>query len=87
MEDYLTSLIRTWVPVMVGAAITWLAMTLGVVLDDGTSTSLIVATTALATAVYYAAARAVEARWPQVGRLLLALGAGGGPVYPSSYRR
>ena len=88
MDDYITSQIRTWVPVAVGALIVWAATTLGVVLDDGTSAALTAAAVGIVTSVYYAAARAVEHRWPAVGRVLLTLGlAAGRPVYVAPPRR
>jgi hypothetical protein len=70
------------VPVAVGAALVWLATTLGIGLDDGTSAAVTAAAVGIVTSVYYAAARAVEARWPAVGRVLLSLGlAHGEPMY------
>lgn len=86
MNDYFVSLIRTWVPVGVGAAVTWLAATLGIVLDDETSKGLLVVSTAVVIAVYYAAARLVEKRYPGFGRVLVALGLAGKPVYPETDR-
>lgn len=74
MNDYVVSLIRTWVPVAVGAAITWLATEAGIVLDDNTSAIATTAAVAFVTAVYYAAGRAIEQKWPRVGRIMLALG-------------
>ena len=94
MDDYVTSQIRTWVPVAVGAALVWLATTLGIGLDEGTSAAVTAAAVGIVTSVYYAAARAVETRYPRVGRVLLSLGLAGEPTYlgrpdvpPSSYRR
>jgi hypothetical protein len=73
-NDYFVSLIRTWVPVAIGSLLTWLASTLGIVLSDDTSVQLTIAAVGIVTAVYYALARAVEKRWPGLGRILLALG-------------
>ncbi|WP_213452905.1 hypothetical protein [Rhizomonospora bruguierae] len=70
MSDHLVSLIRTWTPIAVGSALAWLASTLGVVLDDGTSTALTAGAVGLAAAAYYALARALESRWPVLGVLL-----------------
>lgn len=67
MSDYLVSLIRTWVPVAVGVAITWLGAQLGVDID---STEAAAAVTGVVVAVYYAVARILEDRWPQLGLLL-----------------
>lgn len=73
-NDYFVSLIRTWVPVAIGSALTWLASTLGIVLSEDTSAPLTVAAVGIVTAVYYALARAAEKQWPTLGRILLALG-------------
>jgi len=82
MHAYVTSLIRTYVPVWVGIGLTWLASRLGIVLDDDLSAGAAVVSVGLVIAVYYALARAAEERWPGLGRLLLALGlAKGSPVY------
>ncbi|XVQ12117.1 hypothetical protein ACQP1W_05925 [Spirillospora sp. CA-255316] len=83
MNDYVVSLIRTWVPVAVGAALTWLATEAGIVLDDNTSAMATTVAVAFVTAAYYAAARAIEQRWPKVGRIMLALGLTGArtPAY------
>ncbi|MFI6516553.1 hypothetical protein ACIBF1_13425 [Spirillospora sp. NPDC050679] len=85
MDDYVVSLIRTWVPVAIGALVTWLATETGIVLDESTSAPLTVAAVGIVTAVYYALARLVEQRWPAVGRILVALGLAGRrtPVYPA----
>jgi len=72
------SIIRTWVPVGVGAALTWLAANLGIVLDDDMSSTAAVVATALVVAAYYALVRALESRWPWFGVLL---GAARKPVY------
>jgi hypothetical protein len=83
MSDYLISLIRTWVPVGIGAALTWLATRVGIVLDEDTSAQAAVVATVLVVAVYYAVVRRLEQRWPAVGRVLLGLGAAKTPVYAS----
>jgi hypothetical protein len=84
MNDYLVSLIRTYVPLAVGAALTWLAANLGVVIDKDTGALAVAAAVGIVTAVYYALARAIEGRWPQLGHVLLALGLRREPMYPSS---
>lgn len=79
MSDQIVSLIRTYVPVGVGAALTWLATTLGVGVGEEASTGLTVGVVALVTAVYYAAARWAEGRVPWLGVLL---GSRRVPSYP-----
>ena len=77
MTDYVKSLVRTYVPVAVGAVAIWLA-TIGVTIDSDTKAAIIAAVTGLAIAVYYAIARALEGRWPALGGLL---GVRGSPQY------
>jgi len=69
MNNYFTSLIRTVVPIVVGALVTWL-VTLGVQIDAETQTGLIVGLTGLLTAVYYTVVRLLEKKWPKLGILL-----------------
>ena len=84
MNDYVLSLIRTWTPVGVGLALTWLARELGVVLDEDTGAMASTVAVAVVTAAWYALARALEAVDPRIGRVLLALGAGSAPTYQRS---
>ncbi|TDD37909.1 hypothetical protein E1287_07580 [Actinomadura sp. KC06] len=74
MNDYIVSLIRTWVPIGIGNALAWLALHYGVVVDADASTKLKLGAAAAVVAGYYALALAVERRWPGVGRFLVALG-------------
>ena len=69
MTDYLVSLIRTLVPVLIGTVVTWLA-TLGVTVTDDTKLGLVTALTGLLIATYYAVVRFLETLWPKVGVLL-----------------
>lgn len=69
MSDAITGLIRTWVPVGVGAFISWL-LTLGVELDANTEAGLITSLTALVIAVYYTVAFLLSKKWPVFGVLL-----------------
>ena len=64
----LTGFIRTYVPIVVGWGIAQLADILGPVDVDTEQVSL--AVTGLVIAVYYAAARWAEQRWPAAGWLL-----------------
>lgn len=81
MNDYILSLVRTYVPIGCGLALTWLARELGVVLDEDTGAMASTVAVALVTAAYYAAVRVLEAVDPRIGRVLLALGAGPAPTY------
>lgn len=69
MNALAISIIRTYVPIIVGGLVAWL-LTLGIELDASTQTSLIIALTGLIQAVYYAGVRALETRYPAVGVLL-----------------
>lgn len=69
MNDKIISLIRTYVPLLVGGLIAWLG-SLSVDVGQDAQVGLTVALTGLITAVYYTVARALEDRFPQVGYLL-----------------
>lgn len=78
MNDLLTSYIRTYVPIVVGAVLTWAARRWGIVLDEATSAQASIVAVAVVTAVYYAVVRLLEQAWPAAGRFL---GAKAAPVY------
>lgn len=71
---YGRSLIRTIVPIAVGALVGWLA-TRGITVD---ASVIIPAVDGIAAALYYAGVRALEQRWPRLGWLL---GSPGAPSY------
>jgi len=64
------SIIRTYVPIVVGALASWLLVTFAFELEADIQAHLIIALTGLLQAVYYAAVRALETRFPGVGVLL-----------------
>jgi hypothetical protein len=68
VNDTIVSLIRTWVPVAVGAVVAWVVRKLGWVTPD--TTELATAFTAIVIAAYYALARWLEKKWPVLGVLL-----------------
>lgn len=74
MFNLLLSYVRTYVPIGVGAALSWLTLTYGIVVPEETSAALATGLTVLATAVitviYYGLVRALETRWPWFGKLL-----------------
>jgi ABC-type phosphate/phosphonate transport system permease subunit len=74
---YGRSLIRTIVPIVVGALVGWLA-TRGIEVDAAV---IIPAVDGIVAALYYAAIRAAEQKWPSAGWLL---GAPGAPSYGSA---
>ena len=68
MNQLVISLIRTYVPLAVGAALAWLSTELGIVdLDVQGAQALGVA---IVTGLYYLVARLLERRWPEAGALL-----------------
>lgn len=77
MTNFVISLIRTWVPIGVGAALAWLA-TLGFDLSPETEGAAILALTALLQAAYYWFARWLEGKFSW-GSVLL--GHSGAPTY------
>lgn len=76
-NDYARSLIRTIVPVAVGALVGWFA-TRGVDLDHQSATVVV---DAVVTLLFYGSVRAAENRWPKAGWLL---GVPGAPAYGGS---
>lgn len=70
LTNYVTSLIRTWVPIGVGLLVTFLATHFNVVLSGKTGDALVAVVTAAAGAVYYSVVRLLEERYPQLGWLL-----------------
>jgi uncharacterized membrane protein (DUF441 family) len=69
MGDFVTSLIRTYVPIIVGAIISYLA-TKGLTLDESAAAGLTAFLTALFSGGYYLIVRLLEQKFPQVGILL-----------------
>lgn len=77
MNSVITSYIRTYVPISVGALASFLA-TKGFNLDADSQAGLVVFLTGVCQAVYYAIARFLERKFPQLGLLL---GSKKQPVY------
>lgn len=75
--NFVLSLIRTWVPVIIGSLISWLA-NLGIEVSAQYQGILIVIMTAAIIGLYYTAVRFLETRFPAIGVLL---GAAQPPVY------
>lgn len=68
-NDLIPSLIRTYVPIIVGALAGWLAA-LNINVTDDTKAALVLGISGLASAAYYTAIRLLEKRWPWFGSLL-----------------
>ena len=77
MSTFVTSLIRTIVPLCVGALAAWL-LQIGIGLPDTAFAALEATLTVGLGAAYYAGVRWLEQRWPAAGWLL---GAAAQPVY------
>lgn len=69
VTDYVISLIRTWVPIIVGSVGAWLVAH-GIGLDPSTAVGATAALSGLFSGVYYALVRLVEAKFPALGALL-----------------
>lgn len=81
MNNYVISLIRTYVPVGVGAVLSFLLVHYGLHPSAAIASAVTAALTAGITAVYYAAVRALEHKFPWLGVLI---GAPAKPVYVPS---
>ena len=69
MSNTVVSFIRTYVPVAVGALISWLVAH-DIVLDEEAQTGLTIGLTGLVIGLYYLVARILERKWPIFGFLL-----------------
>lgn len=69
MNDFITSLIRTYVPIAVGAVASYL-LTAGIEIDANAQLGLVTFLTAILQGVYYLLARLLEQKFPQLGFLL-----------------
>lgn len=70
MNDYAVSLIRTWVPILVGGAAVWLGREHGIVIDEDIQAETIVPITGLVIGAYYSVVRWVETKKVKAGVLL-----------------
>lgn len=77
MKDLWSSLVRTYVPIIVGALAAWL-LTLGVTLDTDSQAGIIVGLTGIMQGIYYSIVRLIEKKYPKFGLLL---GKEGTPSY------
>lgn len=67
--DVVPSLVRTWVPVVVGGFISW-AATQSIQVSDQVQGALVTVLTSAIIAVYYTVVRLLEQKWPFMGLLL-----------------
>lgn len=69
MDALVTSFIRTYVPIVVGIVVSWLA-TKGLEFDNATQVQLVSVFTGALIALYYAVVRVLETKWAKFGWLL-----------------
>lgn len=69
MTTFVISLIRSNVPIVVGALLTWL-VSLGIVVPEEGKVGLILFLVAFLSGFYYLIVRLLEERYPQIGILL-----------------
>jgi outer membrane biosynthesis protein TonB len=70
MNNYAISLIRTYVPIGVGALASWLLVHFAFNVPTDVQVGVTAALTAGLSGVYYAGVRALEQKYPQLGALL-----------------
>lgn len=75
------SYIRTWIPMAVGALLTWLSTSHNIVVDEATSAALIAGFSGLVSAIYYGVVRILEKVHPAFGYFL---GVPKQPAYPDA---
>lgn len=78
IKDLIPSLIRTWMPIVVGFIVSFLTM-LGVNVTDDQKATLMVLLASIVSAVYYTVVRFLESKFPQLSWLL------GYPTQPAKY--
>lgn len=81
MTNFITSLIRTYVPIIVGSTLSFLAVKYGLAVDVSIQNELTAGLTGVVIAAYYLVARLLERQFPQFGVLL---GSTQKPVYVES---
>lgn len=84
VSNYLISAIRTYVPIVIGSALAFVALHFGIVVDDGTEAALAVPLTGVLIAAYWSLVRLLERKWPRLG---VFLGVAAKPVYESAAGR
>jgi hypothetical protein len=70
MNNLITSLIRTYVPIIVGSVISFLAVEHGFAVEPDIQNQLVAGLTGVIIAAYYLVARLLERKFPELGVLL-----------------
>lgn len=78
MTNFVTSLVRTYVPILIGSVLSFLAVKYGFAVEPDVQNQLVAGLTGVVTAAYYLLARLLERKFPQLGVLL---GSTQKPVY------
>jgi len=78
MTNFVTSLIRTYTPILIGTILSFLAVKYGFVVEESIQAQLVAGLTGTVIAAYYLIARLLERKFPQFGVLL---GSTQKPVY------
>lgn len=78
MTNFITSLVRTYTPIIVGSILSFLAVKYGFAVDTDVQNQLVAGLTGVVIAAYYLVARLLERKFPQFGVLL---GSTQKPVY------
>lgn len=78
LNDYVTSLLRTFFPAIASSIITWVCAQFNFILSESSSTQAYMALTGIIFCLYYAGIRALESKWPKFSILL---GTRAQPVY------
>jgi len=68
VNDYVVSLIRTYVPMLTAALLVWVGQVTGILIVMNANAKVTVVL--VVTGLWYALARTLERRWPQLGWLL-----------------
>lgn len=71
LNDYIKGHIRTYIPIIVGAALAYGETKWNIILGEDASTGLIVGLVGAVQAVYYTIVRALAEKWPVFGVLLV----------------
>jgi len=69
-SDPIIGAIRTYTPIVVGIALTWAAEATGFVIDEASSSTVLLVAGGLATAAYWTLVRLIASKVPVVGILL-----------------
>lgn len=70
MNDTAIAYIRTYVPILVGSVIAWVAARTGFVVDEQTQAGFVLAFGGLVSGIYYALVNVLSKKWPVLGMFL-----------------